>query len=405
LFARLAVFSGGCTLEWAEAVCDADPETLQSLLDKSLLRRRDTDPEPRLWMLATIREFALDRLQASGDGEAMRRRHAEHVIARVESWGLGVDAFGTGVLQRHDLALAEHDNVRAALEWALDRDPASGLHAALGLEQFWVPYAPDEGMRRIESLLTAAGDVPPELRAASLRDMAACRQVLGDIDEAERLYRESLALFEATGDEEGVLELEHRLVTVSLARGDAATARALGEDDLARSRAAGLRFAEANALGALGHAAALEGDHATALELQRARLDLLREVGGWAWGEVFTLGTMAECLLELGRRDDADLYGREALESATRVGARQETLWILAVLALAALSRGDDERAGRLWGAVEAEEARAPVGRWATERRDYASRLQVAPGTAFDRGLEEGRRLPLADAISFALSV
>ena len=77
LFARLAVFAGGCTLEAAEAVCDADPDRLASLLDKSLLRRRrGRRGERRFWMLETIREYALERLQESDEADELRRRHA-----------------------------------------------------------------------------------------------------------------------------------------------------------------------------------------------------------------------------------------------------------------------------------------------------------------------------------------
>ena len=111
LFARLAVFAGGATLEAAEAVCAADVDLLESLIDKSLLRRRGD----RFVMLETIREFAAARLDESGEADAIRLRHAEYYAELAVSFGLSVETILRGAEQRHDLALAEAGNVRAAL--------------------------------------------------------------------------------------------------------------------------------------------------------------------------------------------------------------------------------------------------------------------------------------------------
>jgi predicted ATPase len=125
LFARLSVFVGGCTLEAAEQVTDADVDTLQWLLDKSLLRRTsDKDGRPRYWMLQTIREYATERLEESFSDMSIFRRHAEYVLALAESANLDFEAEGE---QRHDLVMRERDNVHAALGWALRSDPELGL--------------------------------------------------------------------------------------------------------------------------------------------------------------------------------------------------------------------------------------------------------------------------------------
>ena len=111
LFARLAVFRGGCTLESAEEVCDADLDTLQSLVDKSLVRVREDD---RFWMLETIREYAAERLEESGEADELRRRHAEHFLAlaeEAEPYAREVDGNGSIASSR------KHDNLRAALDW------------------------------------------------------------------------------------------------------------------------------------------------------------------------------------------------------------------------------------------------------------------------------------------------
>ena len=123
LFARLAVFAGGCTLEAAEAVCDADVDTLGSLLDKNLLRR----DESRYRMLETIREFARERLDEAADADEIRRRHTEHFLA------FGLEARPELVRrdQRHvsDRLEADHDNLRAALSRLLEHDPEKRAHA------------------------------------------------------------------------------------------------------------------------------------------------------------------------------------------------------------------------------------------------------------------------------------
>ena len=129
LFARLAVFRGGATLENAEEVCGADLDTLASLLDKSLVRRRtDADGEERFWMLETIREFARERLDASGEENELRREQCDRLIALADR--AGTRAIVKGPLPwRFDLIAPEIDNVRAVLDWALDQRPIAGTTA------------------------------------------------------------------------------------------------------------------------------------------------------------------------------------------------------------------------------------------------------------------------------------
>jgi predicted ATPase len=110
LFARLAVFAGGCTLASAEAVCDADLDTLESLVDKSLVRVRGSN---RFWMLETIREYAAERLQGSGEAEMLQRRHAEHFLALGEDAEPNTRVYSGEWIGRLE---QEHDNLRKALD-------------------------------------------------------------------------------------------------------------------------------------------------------------------------------------------------------------------------------------------------------------------------------------------------
>ena len=163
LFSRLGAFAGGCTLDAAEAVADADLRTIQSLVEKSLLRRTSD----RFWMLETIREYAVERLRAAGD-EEIRRRHAEYFLAVAQSACLCVERVGQGAM-RYDLAIAEQDNMRAALDWAVDHDPELGLRLAVELEQFWIQQETVEGRRRFEALFERVAEPRPELLAAAER--------------------------------------------------------------------------------------------------------------------------------------------------------------------------------------------------------------------------------------------
>ena len=144
LFARLSVFSDGCALEAVEAICDPVGdlfvdvlEGLSSLLDGSLLRQEEmVEEEPRFLMLETIREYALERLELSGEAEEIRRLHAEYFLALAERGESKLrEPEEATWLERLD---TEHDNMRAALSWALESEEAElGLKLASSLWQFW----------------------------------------------------------------------------------------------------------------------------------------------------------------------------------------------------------------------------------------------------------------------------
>ena len=169
LFASLGVFRGGCTLETAELVCDADLDTLASLLDKSLLRRRTGRlGEERYWMLETIAEFALEQLEATGEADALRRRHAEYFLALGETANLIAESQEP---ERAEIVRPEQDNFRAAIDWAVDHDPELAFRLTICLEQFWVMNDPFEGVQRLKALLERGWRVPPILHARALQDL------------------------------------------------------------------------------------------------------------------------------------------------------------------------------------------------------------------------------------------
>jgi predicted ATPase len=178
LFARMAVFVGGCTLDAAQEVAEADIDTLLSLVDKSLLRHADD----RYLMLETIREFAHEQLMRLGEAEALAARHADCFIAVAER---AKSSFGTsGEAASIELLVRDQDNFRAALAYVAD-SPLQ-LRLACALWRFWLQRGHhSEGRRWLEAALLARDDAPPADVALGLRASAVFARVHGDLDVAE----------------------------------------------------------------------------------------------------------------------------------------------------------------------------------------------------------------------------
>jgi predicted ATPase/class 3 adenylate cyclase len=314
LFRGLSVFRGGWTLEVAEAVCDADVDVLQSLVDKSLVRVRE---EERFWMLETIREYAVERLEGSGEAEGLRRRHAEHFRALAEEAEPHLRGSPKEWLDRLD---QEHDNLRAALD-QLEKagETQLSLRLAGALWKFWNMRGHlREGRRRLESAL-AADDRPTAARANALngagaiavvveRDFATARlraeealrlhTELGDawgsayarflfgfaaveegkFEEGPPHLEESLQLFGELGDDYYVGVVSFNLAWAYEELGDQERARALAEEMLSRGRATGNERQIAFALDLLERHARHEGRPRDALPMLkeglRIRVDL-----------------------------------------------------------------------------------------------------------------------------------
>jgi len=315
LFARLAVFAGGCTLESAEAVCDADLDTLASLVDKSLVRVREVG---RFWMLETIREYAAERLEDAGEAEMLRRSHAEHFLA------LGEEAepntrhlYSDETIERLE---QEHDNLRAALDHLADLgENELVLQLAGALADFWNEGGHvAEGRRRLESALqgqerpTAAraraltgaalmaygsGDIPAassiagqalelhrrlgDARGAAFNLNVLCVAAIeeGDLEQAEQLAEESLALFREAGDEREAVAATRTLAFTYHSRGDLDRARTLHESNLAQAQALGFKETEAGTLGSLAMLAFQQGRMEDALALGKQNLLVSRDLG------------------------------------------------------------------------------------------------------------------------------
>ena len=395
LFASLGVFRGGCTLETAELVCDADLDTLASLLDKSLLRRR-TGPlgEERYWMLETIREFALERLHEVGLEDDLRRRHAERML-QIAREQFNEDEHQSDV----ELTLTEREDLRAALDWAEANDAILGLELASYLQSMWNAAGPKEGFERIQRLFDVASGVPSALRASALRVQGGAADLAGLDERAVELTQESVELYRRLGDDRGVALVEQMLAVSAWRREDWDRMRELTEHsmELAEGRFQSIETANYWLLGQL---ALLDGDLERAIELTRLGTEMARAAGANWWES----GQRHELLMLNLRRSDLDEAEREGHVALEMQRAQENRLWALytlAGLAQVALARGDLERAGLLWGAAEKEAETLP--RWPDERARRIGALVDEDRALLLAARERGSALDLWEAVEIAL--
>jgi predicted ATPase/class 3 adenylate cyclase len=405
LFARLAVFSGGFTLDAAEALVDESEgldvlDGLASLADASLVRQAN-DEEPRFGMLEMIRAYADRKLEERAEAEVMRRRHAEHMLALAQSACLIMEAEGP---MRHDLIIRERDNIRSALSWSCQSGQTDlGLELLFALENIWVTTSPHEGERWLDDLLARAPRLTTEQRARVLRLRGNHKVMLGLEGAAIPFYAESLEEYRKVGDDRCIGILLQRLAQQVIAQeADAGRARDLLEESLALHRESGFTKGEATSLGILANIVRAEGSSESALQLYARSAELARETG-FAWWEGGMGLHRAKLLLELGRPAESLLVLQQTLPLLVRIGNRQYAIYALALCAQIAAQTGDRELAGRVWGAIEAEERKAPVGGWETERAGYEAVLRAHGGPEFERGRSRGRSLSLNEIVEHVL--
>ena len=398
-FRAFAVFRGGATLDAIEAVTGADADLVESLVDKSLLRRR----RGRLVMLETVREFALDELERADEPALVRDAHAAYFLELAEGANLNAGRLRVGG-QRLDLAIADQDNIRRALEWTSEsRDLERALRLLAAMEQFWVVNDPHEGVRRHAAVLELDGDADPALQAEALRSYGSSADIAGDGALALELYERGLALFDELGDAHGRAVLLHRFAIHAMVGGDLERARALVDESQSLHERHGDTWGLAQTVGTLGAIARDEGDleQASALVAESARL---AEQVGVAWWHAGMILELAALSLAADKVDDADEKARAGLRLARQLHDYGGRVLGVGLLSCVAGVRGDPDRAGRLWGAIENDHVRAPLGGWPRHRASCEARLVAScAGAVLDSAAATGRHLALDDAVALAL--
>jgi predicted ATPase len=300
LFARLAVFAGGCTLAAAEEVCEADLDVLQSLVEKSLLRHTGD----RFWMLETIREYGVERLEGSDEASTLHCRHAEFFLSFVEE--AEPNLIGAGSRARWlDPLEREHENVRRAIAWfeaSGENDRALRLVAALW--RFWdLKGHLIEGRHRLESALRA-DEHPTAARAKALAGAADMALTSGDGATGGRRAREALELYEALGDAWGTAFSRLMVAYAMGLEGDWPGAQHLFGKSVREFRELGDSHYALRAARAHAWAYYEGGDLARARQLNEEIVSLAREAHD-PLPQGIALDGLAGIALDQGRLDDA----------------------------------------------------------------------------------------------------
>ena len=398
LFRRLAVFRGGATLESAEAVCDADLDTLASLLDKSLVRRRTGRlGEERFWMLETIREFAVERLETSGEADEVRRRHAERMLGIARSTHLSED---DDEPFDFDTALAEREDLRAALDWSAAHDPVLGLEIAVELER--LPGSARACRGRCSGSRSFSAAAPKPRRAYAPEHCARSRDARtkgvhsrSSIPPTRRVSACSPSSTTSAGWPRSGCASD----PAPTSRTTSSVARSYVEDceRVARGR---YRVVESQASLFLGRFAARAGDLG-ASEAYLLRSRALASSVGWGWWEAMGLTLLLDLAFRRGELEAAEQHGRAAL---TIYAAEESRVWAVNALcgvAQVTLARGDLERAGVLWGAASAEGESVPG--WDARVATWGSALASESRPKFLAAADRGRELDFWDGVAIAL--
>jgi predicted ATPase len=403
LLRRLSVFTGGQTLEAAEAVAGSDIaggvlEGLASLVDKNLLRQEtQSDGEPRFTMLETIRDFGLECLVAAGEEAGVRGAHRDFYLGLVER--ASADLTGPQQVAWLDQLAREHENLRLAIEWSLaagDWEPAERL--AAGLWRFWLVRGHlSEGRDRLQYLL-AVSPAPSPRRPRLLTAAGTLAHNQGDYAAARSFYEESLALSRARGDEATVAGTLNDLGWVAWRQGDYAAARALSEEALALHRRLGDRRGTAHALNNLGWVAHHQGDYAAAAAFHRESL-VLREQSGDMRGIGFALTSLGWAIGRQGDVAEAARLLDRAGDLLREVGERQ----LLAFAeAIGALVRRD---AGEPRAALAALDQSIRTFRQIGDRYGLAFVQNTAASAWHDLGEHERADAIATEALALALEI
>ncbi len=406
LFARLAVFAGGCTYEAAEAVCAADVDTLQSLIDQSLVRSREAAGGDRYWMLETIRAFAAAELGATDEAGALRLRHAEFFTALAERADPHLRR-GPDQRQWGERVAADYDNVRAAMSFALEHDLTLALRLVGRLSFFvWQRGGFAEVEAWLDAILPRAAGQPLGLLGRAHECAAAIAERMGDIASQARHSDEAYAAFATAGDEQGIADALREQGKTASVRGEVERASAIYTELAELAERIGDRWSGAVALNNLGDLALQSGDWDRAVELCGRSSALRRELGD-EWGTALALCNVAAAELRLGRLSAAATSLRDALEISLRIEAKTVTAFCLDLSVELAVARERMHEAARLAGAASGAQDELGSVRQAFDQNVFdqvVESIRTSLGADADVEIRRGRELSLDEAAAVALA-
>jgi predicted ATPase/DNA-binding CsgD family transcriptional regulator len=409
LFARLAVFRGGRSLEAIEAICaDGLPvdvlNGLASLVDKSLVQQRATAAgEPRFVMLETLHEFAWERLIESGEAEAVRRRHADYFVALAERAEPELHLSGQ---QRWSLLLEiERDNLQSALEWSLRGDIALGLRLAGALWWHWFTYGYHvEGYQWTQKLLPRMDEAPAALHPKFMVAVGRMALLQSDLAGAKRLLHQALEVARKLDDKR---QAAWALVFNSLiVWGELDEAKACAEEGLSLFRELDDQPGMASAFNALGEIARVNGQDDDARRSYEAAIAIAEQTGNIRRKYITLLNISYIAQHENDHQRASEMF-RQVMTLAREMKNDKDMAMAMQVLSGSLAAMGEPARAARLLGAADAAMQRIgalvePSDQSELDRNIAGVRSSLDNAT-FQAAWAEGAHMTLEQAVAEAL--
>jgi predicted ATPase/class 3 adenylate cyclase len=399
LLARLSVFAESFPVEAAESVCDAGIEQLSALVDMSLLKPIGGD---RLLMLETIREYALERLAASGEEREIRQRHAAEFARLAEAayeQRFAAEAESSSRLER------DHDDLRAALDWLEGNEPDGALGLAGALGWFWLSHGHlAEGRARLAAAL-AASSADGGARARALAASGALTARLGDVEAGRSRLEDAVARWRELGDR---AEIAAALDTLGWMlvydAGDDDASLAAFEEERAVCKELGDAAGETRALSGVCQVLVAMGEVKRAESLSH---ELLERGADDLRAKHLAIHYLGDCSLIRGDCDEAEELYRESLRAALDLGDVIETSLEVQAVAMAKAGRGESELALELAGSVDALwrslAVDLHVAFWDALLERYLGAARHTLGSEADAAWARGLELPFDDAVELAL--
>ena len=450
LLRSLSAFSGSFGLEAVTAVCGGETDEfeiidlLAHLNDKSLVIMEERHGEARYRLLETIRQYAFEKLEEAKEMAPVRHRHLE--------WYLGIarkaqnELLGANQAQWLNRLEMEHENLRAALDWAIhgEKSANDALQLSSMVWRFWdMRGYISEGRRWLEEALAMEEDTEPLIRARALTAAGNLAVDLGDMEYANAVHSEALRLRRETGDMRATAGSLSNLGVIARAQGDYKRAEELYEESLSIFWELGSDGSAAAVLDNLGFLALTQGKYERAEELHTQAMNLSRKVGD-TQGVVIAFNNLGEVAQARGEYEQAEEFYKQALELNEEIADKVGAVGIMNNLASIKHLKGDQaqagelyresleisreleylpgiaeileglavveaevsyERAARLLGAAMALRDRIGAPVTPNERSEYEKqmgRIRAGSGPRFDRLLASGKALTLEQAIVLA---
>jgi predicted ATPase/class 3 adenylate cyclase len=404
LFRRLAVFVGGCTLEAAEAVCGAEIDDLQGLVDKSLLQRRGEAPEPRFWMLESIREYASERLASSAEVQDLRARHASYFRILAERMSATLRS-GEPEEVAVSVFEVEIDNLRAAVATGLetgDVDLVREITASLPM--YWIVGGLYTEARSWLERALALGDEQDETRRRLLSALGTIAYSQGDHAVAVAASDEAASLAMRLGGATERFQLIKDRARGAGMRGEIENAEKLWQEALDEATAVDNGVGMSSCRLNLAVLANKASRHDRAEALLYENLPFVR-TRGQTRCEANTLAGIAETSIYRDRPQDAAEDALGGMRRAAQIGDNPLLAFCLDLFAASAAARGDVRRAATILGATEAAREAMDVP---PDEQEQAIRARAVEWLRGDRGVVEaawadGRVLDLKSAFELAV--